>query len=402
MKCYSTHWKQDCRGLEQMELRVWRWSLCRHMEQQATYEPWLQRLLDLLRSDSWNDRFEAFEDPLDDLVHIFSETARDTGKIESDDRFQRVAAFYRDWRDEIWAGVLLACANLSTNSGSLLIYPGVMLSDMIREAFERPSQGATISVDEVTQDHGCGLADVADKGKNPSRVLLLRVKKRNPQGWAELVSSLLQLQVLRRNGWPPSYAAARVLQCIREIWPTWAAVVAEAQGELAKNRQKRKDPALMRAFAWLGLLEWLMKCLASPLGPLRLLMEYMFSLIEYYEKSLVVCVSSQSPNKSAADALVLEVLSLLGSHMRLVDIGERPVGTGAERPSPPMLGTRGQGSNTIRKRVQRARLKAATNRRCPVSRGTRVPDTQWVLLVADLQAIVASQGDSERKYAPPR
>lgn len=360
------------------------------MEHQATYEPWLQRLLDLLRSDSWNDRFESFEDPLDDLVHTFSETARDVEKPQSDDRFQCVADFHRDWRDEIWAGVLLACANLSTMPGPLLIYPGVMLTDMIREAFERPPRSSSSAADEATQDSN-GLMDVADKSKNPSRVLLIRVKKRNPQAWAELVSSLLQLQVLRRNGWPPSYAAARVLSCIQEIWPTWTAVVAEANVELAKNRQKRKDPALMRAFAWLGLLEWLMTCLASPQGPLRLLMEYMFSLIEYYEKSVANDVSGQPSNKSAADALVLEVFSLLGSHMRLVDIGQRPVGNGVERPSPPTLGTRGQGSNTIRKRVQRARLKAATSRRRSGSRGTRMSDTDWIRLVADLPVIAAAQ-----------
>jgi hypothetical protein len=361
------------------------------MENQATYEPWLQRLLAMLRSDSWNNRLEAFEDPLDDLVHIFSELARGTGKTDSDDRFQCVAAFYRNWRDEIWAGVLLACANLSTMPGPLLIYPGVMLSDMIREAFERTPLDSPSTADEITQDSS-GLVHLAD-GQNPSRVLLMRVKKQNPQGWAELVSSLLQLQVLRRNGWPPSYAAARVLGCIHELWPTWTTVVAEANAALANDRLKRKDPACMRAFAWLGLLEWLMTCLASPQGPLRLLMEYMFSLIEYYEKSITSTVSGPSPNKSAADALVLEVFSLLGSHMRLVDIDERPIGSSVHRPSPPTLGTRGQGSNTIRKRVQRARLKAATNRRRPGTRCCiRVSDTEWIRLVADLQAIAATQG----------
>lgn len=357
------------------------------MEHQATtYEPWLQRLLELLKSDSWNDRFEAFEDPLDDLVHIFSEVATEAGKTDSDDRFQCVASFYRDWREEVWAGVLLACANLSMIPGPILIYPGVMLTDMIREAFERPAQNSSTAADEAAQDRG----DLADITRNPSRLLLERVKQRDPQGWGEFVSALLQLQVLRRHGWPPSYAAARVLVYIHQIWPTWTAVVAEANTELGKDRRKRKDPAIMRAFAWLGMLEWLMTCLASPQGPLRLLMEYMFSLLEYYEKSLASAVVGQPCNKSAADALVLEVFSLLGSHMRLVDVAERSIDGGGQRPSSPTLGTRGQGSNTIRKRVQRARLKAVTNRRRLGNRCMRVSDPEWIRLVPDLQAIAAT------------
>jgi hypothetical protein len=362
------------------------------MEHRETYEPWLQRLLELLRSESWNERLEAVGDPLDDLVDAFCEVSRDTEKNHGDERFECVAAFYGTWRDEIWAGVLLACANLSTSPAPLLIYPGVMLTDMIREAIERGPEGSSIAADEVTQDSS-GSFDVAAEDKNPSRSLLIRVKKRNPQGWAEFVTSLLKLQMLRRNEWPPGYAAARVLGCIHELWPTWTEVVAEANAELASNRKQRKDPARMREFAWLGLLEWLMTCLASPQGPLRLLMEYMFSLIEYYEKSVTGAGSGQSSNKAAADALVLEVFSLLGSHMRLVDIGQRQLDS-VERPSPPTLGTRGQGSNTIRKRLQRARLKAATNWRRPGSRRANVSDTEWTRLVVDLQAIVVTRGAS--------
>jgi hypothetical protein len=121
-----------------------------------------------------------------------------------------------------------------------------------------------------------------------------------------------------------------------------------------------------------------------------LLMEYMFSLIEYYEKSIANTIAGQSPNKSAVDALVLEVFSLLGSHMRQIDIGQRSSDNAFQRPSPPTLGTRGQGSNTLRKRVQRARLKATTNRRRSGRRCMRVSDTEWIRLIADLQAIAAT------------
>lgn len=318
------------------------------MDTRVPYEPWLQRLLDLLRSEAWNDRLEAFEEPLDDLVHAFSSITGHGEKTDHERRSECVAAFYGKWRDEIWAGVLLSCANLTTTPGPLLIYPGVLLTDMIR--------------------------DSTGEDASPSRTLLMRVKQQSPQRWAEFVSALLQLEAVQRNGWPPTHAAARVLACIREIWPIWIAVVTQSTTELGKTRDKRKDPAQMRARAWLGLLEWVMTCLAVPHGPLRLLLEYMFSLMEYYEKSAL----AHSPNKSAPDVLVLEVFSLLGSHVRQCDL---------QLSFRPTLGTRGLRSNTIRKRVQRARLKAATNWRGARTRRIRLSDPEWIRLVADLQSI---------------
>jgi len=129
------------------------------------------------------------------------------------------------------------------------------------------------------------------------------------------------------------------------LGPSWARAVAELDREVGA---KRKDLAYQRALRWPQRCEWVLRALASPRqGPLRLFMAYMLGLIGYFEAQAVSRLNT-GESRSACAVLVLEVFSLVDTCAEFID--------DAPLHGELTLGSRGQRSDSLRKRIQRGRL----------------------------------------------
>lgn len=266
-----------------------------------------------------------------------------------------VTSFYTANRSLVLAGSFIAIANLSTIELPLSIYPARMLRDLVRDVTTMPGSGADASEDK--------------RRPSPSIKLLAKVQKYAEVDWGMFTLYMSQVGLRLLGGrWPDPTSAERALQWLQCLQPTWARVVIEARAEYGRDRELLKDAAVRRAFGWYTAATWLLRTLASPrLGPLRLLLDYLLGLISYFDASIARSTDTLQ-HRAARDALVLEVFSLVFDFAETIEPNLRPTHL--------TLGSHGQASAGLRKRLQRARLRSILHNNQTMA--TPMSDAVWV------------------------
>ncbi|PRP97654.1 hypothetical protein ENSA5_31610 [Enhygromyxa salina] len=189
-------------------------------------------------------------------------------------------------------------------------------------------------------------------GRRRSRTLtqlLTRLAERTPEGWQRVVASFEALTESnhRWRRWPAPPLARAAVDALEAVEPTWREVVSELRRELSGgiNRERRRDPAFRRAVNWHAMTLGLFRRLTGPGGPQRIIIDYCFAVIAYFDSAVVNAPQHGAANRAASDLLVLEVFGMLEQFSLADDEIET---------SPPRFLE--QGETNRRKRIQRARL----------------------------------------------
>lgn len=200
----------------------------------------------------------------------------------------------------------------------------------------------------------------------PLRMLFQRVSRVESAGWDRLLACLrafANTASQRWRSWPTSTDASDAVTALEVIRPNWDQAVAELRAKVGggANRDRRRDPALRRAVAWADTLAGFARRLAVPYGPERVIIDYLFSILDRFETTMLTSCQDSEANLAICDLFVLEVFGLLQQYA-LIDgniVDEMPR----------LLE---QGASLRRKRIQRARLKVVTGWRL------RASDDEWV------------------------
>ncbi len=200
----------------------------------------------------------------------------------------------------------------------------------------------------------------------PLRKLFQRVGRDESAAWDRLLACLrafANTHGQRWLAWPTSTEARDVVTALEVIRPSWDRAVAELRAGVGgrANRDRRRDPALRRAVAWVDMVAGFACRLAVPRGAERVIIDYLLSILDRFEATMLNPDQDSDTNLAICDLFVLEVVGLL-QQFALAD------GSAVDR-VPRLLE---QGANPRRKRIQRARLKVVTGWRL------RVSDDEWV------------------------
>jgi hypothetical protein len=201
---------------------------------------------------------------------------------------------------------------------------------------------------------------------HPLRMLFQRASLVEFAGWERLrtcLTAFANTHSQRWWSWPTSTDASDAVTALEVIRPSWDQAVAELRAKVGgrANRERRRDPALRRAVAWVDMIAGFACRLAVPCGPERVVIDYLFSILDRFEHTMLNSVQDHETSLAICDLFILEVFGLLEQFAL-------PNGnTGEEVPH--LLE---QGENRRRKRIQRARLKVVIGWRL------RASDDEWV------------------------
>jgi hypothetical protein len=270
---------------------------------------------------------EDLEDQVSPHLDAFSSAALRFGA--DIDRGGLISLFRRH-RPELELAVLVLSTRLRS-APPRSIYPGALLANLTSNALGRRSS-------------------------RPSSALLEALEQRDVPGWDRLVTSFAAMSDASDGWrtWPAPELARAAVDALAAVEQPWLAAARELRGGLSGggNRERRRDPAFRRAVSWYPSTLALLQRITVPGGPLRLIIDYLFAVIAYFDTAIVNPQASVAANRAACDLLILEVFGML-AQFSVIDDG----------PDDSTPRTLEQGDTNRRKRIQRARLKVITQLR---------------------------------------
>lgn len=201
---------------------------------------------------------------------------------------------------------------------------------------------------------------------HPLRMLFQRASLVEFAGWGQLrdcLTAFASTHSQRWWSWPTSTNASDAVTALEVIRPSWDQAVAELRAKVGgrANRERRRDPALRRAVAWVDMIAGFACRLAVPRGPERVVIDYLFSILDRFEATMRCTDHDHEASRAICDLFVLEVLGLLEQFA----LPDRNLADELPRRLE-------QGENCRRKRIQRARLNVVTDWQIHAS------DDEWV------------------------